>query len=306
VTAVEQDPAADWQDFANELAAPVVVTEPGVYDIPEDAYHADPVPGGSLSASGAKKLLACPARFAWDRKHPPAPTAAMELGTAVHALVLGVGSGIVLVDAENYRTKAAQQAAAAARAIGKVPLLPAEYEHAGDIASAVLAHPLAGALFDRAHGDPERSLFWADQETGIWRRARLDWLPHPGRYQRRMIVADLKTCASASPAAISKAVANFGYHIQAPWYLDGVRALGLDDDPAFLFVFAETSAPHIVTIAQLHPDTMAAGQRLGRHACERFRDCAGAGVWPGYSEDPRTIETISLPPWALRDLEEFQ
>jgi len=33
------------------------VTEPGVYDIPEDAYHRDPVKGGSLSYSGAKKLL---------------------------------------------------------------------------------------------------------------------------------------------------------------------------------------------------------------------------------------------------------
>ena len=29
----------------------------GVYDIPEDLYHRDPVPGGSLSCSGAKKLL---------------------------------------------------------------------------------------------------------------------------------------------------------------------------------------------------------------------------------------------------------
>jgi len=35
----------------------IQVTAPGVYDIPAEAYHADPVPGGSLSASGARDLL---------------------------------------------------------------------------------------------------------------------------------------------------------------------------------------------------------------------------------------------------------
>jgi len=39
----------------------VLITEPGVYALPADVYHADPVAGGSLSSSGAKKLLACPA-----------------------------------------------------------------------------------------------------------------------------------------------------------------------------------------------------------------------------------------------------
>ena len=97
------------------------LTEPGMFqagiypDMPEDAYHADPVPGGSLSASGAKKLLACPARFAYDRDRLPQATAAMELGTAAHKLVFGVGAQLAVVDAENWRTKAAQRQRAAER-----------------------------------------------------------------------------------------------------------------------------------------------------------------------------------------------
>ena len=48
----------------------LTVTEPGVYAMPFDVYLADPVPGGSLSTSGAKTLLnACPAIFAYERKH---------------------------------------------------------------------------------------------------------------------------------------------------------------------------------------------------------------------------------------------
>jgi hypothetical protein len=55
------------------VSGPALITEPGVYDIAEDHYHADPVPGGSLSNSGAKKLLppSCPAKFAYEREHPP-------------------------------------------------------------------------------------------------------------------------------------------------------------------------------------------------------------------------------------------
>ncbi|MGW9447058.1 hypothetical protein, partial [Bacillus mobilis] len=48
------------------------ITRPGVYDgIPEAVYHRDPVPGGSLSSSGARKLLApsCPALFKYDQEH---------------------------------------------------------------------------------------------------------------------------------------------------------------------------------------------------------------------------------------------
>lgn len=269
----------------------------GVYDMDEATYHADPVPGGSLSASGAKKLLACPARFDYDRRHPPEPTAAMELGTAVHKMVLGVGQDIVEIDAPNYRSKAAQNGAKAARAAGKVPLLPHEYEQARLCADAVLEHPIAGSLF--LAGQPERSLFWRDEHYGVWRRARLDWLPDAWP-DRRMIIPDLKTCTSASPSAISKALANYGYYIQAATYTAAVEALGLAADPALVLVFVETVPPYIVTVGQPDEEAMAVGREAARVACERFRDCTEAGIWPGYADD---VIPISLPPWALRDLE---
>ena len=34
-----------------------MIDKPGIYDLGEAAYHADPVEHGSLSASGAKYLL---------------------------------------------------------------------------------------------------------------------------------------------------------------------------------------------------------------------------------------------------------
>ena len=70
-----------------------MITHPGIYaGIDETVYHADsdlaPELGRSLSQSGAKTLLASPARFAWERDHGRPPKDAYDLGTLVHALVL--------------------------------------------------------------------------------------------------------------------------------------------------------------------------------------------------------------------------
>ena len=279
----------------------MAVTEPGVYDgMPEAEYHADPVPGGSLSASGAKLLLppSCPARVRSDQLFPPPPKDTFEFGTAAHRLVLGAGPEIVIVDAPDWRTRAAKEARDAARFEGHVPLLPADAFIVESMAVAIRAHPLAGALLDPERGKAEQSLFWQDDETGVWRRARLDFL-------RDRIIVDYKTCDRADRESIRKAVANYGYHIQDAQYRDGVRALGIDDDPAFLFVFQEKTPPYLVNVVQLDDDAVAAGRERMRLACEIFRDCTESGCWPGYSDITRDPDVISLPPWAARPMEDL-
>jgi PDDEXK-like domain of unknown function (DUF3799) len=282
------------------VAEAIVVSEPGVYDeMPEGVYHGDPVPGGSLSASGAKLLLppSCPALYRYRRDHPK-ESAEFDFGTAAHKFVLGLGPEITVIDALDWRTKAAQEARKDARAKGVVPLLISEFSEIADMARAIEHHPVAGPLFRPGRGQAEQSMFWQDAEYGIWRRARLDW-QLPGT---RLIITDYKTTPDASPAAIRKHVANFGYHLQAAQYADGARALGLDDDPAFLFVFQERTPPYLVTIAELDDEALETGRGRLRLACEMFRDCTQAGYWPGYSQD---IELISLPPWAARPVEDL-
>jgi hypothetical protein len=280
------------------VEAEVVVGEPGVYDgLDEAAYHADPVPGGSLSASGAKLLLppSCPALYAWRRDHPKV-SAEFDFGTAAHKFVLGTGPAITVIDALDWRTKAAQDARKEARANGLVPLLVSEFSEIADMARAIEHHPVAGPLFRPDRGTAEQSLFWQDPDYGIWRRARLDWILNPRNIGGRFVIADYKTTTDASPAAIRKTVANLNYHMQAAWYIDAVEQF-YDLGPAFLFVFQEKTAPYLITIAELDDDAIRAGRARNRDACEIWRDCTQAGVWPGYTDD---IELITLPPWAAR------
>jgi hypothetical protein len=275
------------------------VTRPGVYNMDEAYYHSDPVPealGGSLSSSGVKLLLppSCPAIFDHQRRHGKRPSKAMDLGTVVHGMVLGTGQEVAVLDFENFTTNKAKEAKAKAIADGKVPMLAGKYAEAEAIARAVRDHPTAGALF--AEGDAEQSGFWRDPEFGVWRRVRWDWLTP---YEE---AADLKTCASASPDDVARAMYDYGYYTQNAWYRDGwAELIGNGEQPRdFLNVFVQTEPPYLITIARLKDEHVELGRQRCREALERYRDCTEAGVWPAWSED---IIDISLPYWAERRIE---
>jgi hypothetical protein len=265
-----------------------IVGQPGVYDgIPDEIYHGDT---GSLSSSGAKKLIApsTPAEYRWEKDHPPEPTAAFDLGTAVHTLVLGAGRQPVSVDAKSWQTKAAAEQRDAARANGQIALLVKDFAKAQDMAAAVLAHPIAAALL--SSGIAERSLWWEDPITGQTLRARPDWLPTGTRF-----IVDLKTAENADPASWGSAVAKFGYALSAVWYCAGAQATGLIDDPSFLFVAVSKSPPHLVSVHELDWDAQQFGLRQMRRALEVHAECVATNAWPGY---PPVVHTTSLPRWA--------
>jgi hypothetical protein len=287
----------------------VALTEPGVYDLPAAVYHRDPVQGGSLSSTGARKLLppSCPALFRHYLENGQEPRREFDFGHAAHKVVLGAGEDTVVIagsgkDESSWRTKADEEAVAAARAAGKTPITPRDAQIVDEMAAALQAHPIAGRLFDPGNGQPEQTLVWRDHEFGVWRRAMLDWLP-TSRDGRRLIVADYKTTKSAQPQAISRALDTYGYAQQAAWYLDGVKALGLHAriDPAFVFVFQEKTAPYLVTVAQPDPDALLWGDRLNRLALHTYAQCTRTGRWPGYADD---VISVGLPPWALRQHED--
>lgn len=284
------------------LDAPAALV-PGVYDIPADVYHADPVPGGSLSSSGARKLLppSCPARFKWERDNPPGPKKVFEIGTAAHKLVLGTGPDLVLVDKARWDDKETKAKVAEIREAGGVPLKRAEWDQVHAMADALRRHPWASQLLSPERGQAEQALIWQDRATGVWRRALLDHLPHPT--SGRTVIADYKTTTSAHPDAARKTVFNYGYHCQAGWYLDGVEALGLAHDPAFVLVLQEKDPPYLVTVVQLDHDSIQLGRERNRRALDIYATCVETGHWPGYSDQ---IELISPPAWAFTtDHEEY-
>ncbi len=292
-------------------AEPFTITAPGVYEVPEDIYHADPVPTGSLSVSGAKRLLppSCPAIFAHERAHGRRDRRAFDFGHAAHTKVLGTGAEMVIVqktakdgtrsDADDYKTKSAQDHRDEIRAAGKVPVLAEEALTVDAMAAAILDHPIARSLFNPDYGQPEQSLFWVDEQTGTWLRSRLDWLPNP--MNDRMIIADYKTSLTANPAEFERHAVNFGYHMQAPWYVDAALDLELAESAEFVFVVQEKTAPYLVSVIQLDLTAMQIGRSLNRRAIDTYTRCVAEDRWPGYTDD---VALVSVPGWYARQHEE--
>lgn len=296
------------------LPPAVEVTGPGVWAITAAQYHADPVPGGSLSSTGARKLIApsCPAKFRQWADSPEEFSDEFDVGKAAHRLVLGDGPDLVRIAGDGksgpdvWNTNAVKAKVEAARADGKIPLKPSAYDTVHAMAAAVREHPIASALFDPDSGTPEQAIVWqaaGQLEDGstvpVRCRALIDWLRHPSA--GRLLVPDFKTCASAAPDDAVKAIARYGYHTQGAFYLAGLRALGLADESArFLLVMQEKTAPYLVTVIEPDRTAMRLGAMRVREAIDVYARCVKAGRWPGYSDD---VVIGELPRWETRELD---
>lgn len=279
----------------------------GVYSADElslEQYHADVVPGRSLSSSGARKLLdpSCPAQFKYDRDHPQAPKKEFDVGTAAHTLTLGTGAELVEVKAKRWDSIPVKAEVAAIRAEGKVPLKTAELEQVQAMAGALRRHPTAAAIFDPANGQPEQSLYWVDPITQVTCRARPDWLPDPGR--GRVIIPDYKTAAKVNRKAIQNAIRDYGLYQQGAWCAEGAQATGIaGPDAVFLLVFQAKSPPFHVVVVQVDAMDMRLGHAKNAVARDIYRECTETSVWPAYGDG---VEIIPQPEWdQKREIEEY-
>lgn len=258
------------------------IDAPWVGDMTDADYFANP----AFSHSDAKLLTnTTPAKFRWIKdNHHRDNKPEFDFGHAVHELVLGEGAGIDIIDADNWKKKADQEARKESWAAGRAPLLTREYEEAKACAAAVTEHPTAAKLLaNRTH--TEQAMFWPDGNLTL--KAKLDLVAGP-------VGADLKTTDDASTDKFGRSAANFGYATQDAWYREAMRqCLGIDD-PLFVFIVVEKSPPYLVNCIQLDPYDVELGARANRLAIEQYRTCVETGNWPGHGDG---VNEASLPRW---------
>lgn len=262
-------------------ALPTTGIHPG---IDEAAYHAD---RASLSSTGAKTIVTHGLRaFRWQQDHPVHKDS-FDLGTVVHALILGVGEYQVL-EHDSWRTKAAQAERDDARANGRTPILEKDYDAALDMANAVMENKLAAAIL--TDGQPEVSAWAEDLETGIVMRGRIDYL-------RDRAIVDVKTSGKpVDPMQWERTAWDFRYGLQAWWYS---RVLELNGEPErpFLWVALSKDAPHEVYVHQASTELLERGREDGDKALRLYGDALASGKWPGLADDQQIHQT-GLPRWA--------
>lgn len=260
-------------------------------DVPHAAYHGDPCIEPSLNASAALTLLNRSPLHAWHQ-HPrlggkpsTRSTDAMDTGSLVHALVLGGGLEFVLVEADDWKTKAAREARDEARANGKVAILARKMDECREVAVRVTwAVP-------EAADDREMTAVWRSGET----LCRCRWDAFDGGSG---IVYDLKVVEDAARAADGRNVVTSGYDLRAANQVEAVETLlpGLAGRASFRLIFVESTAPYAVVVAELAGDLLTLGRRKWQRAVESWDRCRTADEWPGPFQG-RT--RITAPTWAL-------
>jgi len=269
-----------------------------VADLDESIYHRL----DELSSTEARMLLQSPAKYRYRKTNPPLmePRDVFDVGSAIHAKVLGVGAPVRVLDYPDWRSKAAREDRDLARQSGETPVLQSQYEEIEHIAEAVLAEPTAREVLDRP-GIREASIFAAVDEVPC--RGRFDFLPDAGAGRR--IAVDLKSTQDASPYQFTRSVAKFEYAIQRAWYLDALKAV-TGEDGEMVFVAVEKEPPYLVAVHQLDPHWREIGHQKADLARDLYKQYVTADVWPNWPGDEGGVHVLSAPFWYVAEHEEAE
>lgn len=288
-----------------------LLTEAGAYPGIENAdYHRNPdlLPGPSISSSGLKVILhRSPRHFWFDSPLNPDRPAEKDkphfnVGKAAHDLLLlsDRWPECYHVLPADFNARATREQAewhcerSEAVDAGKVILKHEEAVTVKAMAASLQANEFATAAL--LNGESEVTIVWQDKETGVWLRARPDFLP-----VKRRIIPDLKTAADGAPKAFGRAIANFGYHQSAALYSDGIKAVFGRYPTNWVHVVLEKEPPHVVSLYELPGEDIERGRWLNRKAIRIFAECLSADKWPGYADEP---VQVGLPSWDRKVLDE--
>ena len=304
---------------------------PGIYQVEAEEYHRGP----GISKSGLDLINQSPDHYAeaYLRGKPPKePTPAMVIGDMVHKAILepdlfvkkyaklpnpkdfpgalvtvddikkrlgelGVDKGLngskstlikmlqekdpscLIWDVYEEQYRKEQE--------GKTLIKAEDFDMVVAMNMKVKQHPLcAEGLLS---GVPEQSMYWNDPETGVLCKARPDFLRNDG------IIIDVKTTMNASLKEFEKSIANFRYHVQAAYYLDGLTQILGFKVKLFVFVVIEKTPPYGIAVYVCNEAMLEKGRELYRRDLNLYAECLKNNQWPSY---PAEIQEIGLPAWA--------
>ncbi len=294
------------------MATTHMISEPGFYEIEEADYRADPAPQRSLNKTIAHTLLeSCPKTALFAYEHPGADAdTKFDRGTVAHAMLLGKGRSFRVIDAPDYRTKAAQMQRDAYREAGLTPILVDHHA----TASAMVAEARRQLdsfdggefAFNPKFGEIELCGLSRDP-IGCWGRTLIDF--YGSRIPSGVVCWDYKTTSgSANPALLRPIFNRLGWSFQAAFQERIIVTLkpALAGKIKFRFFVQENEEPYLCSVVEPSSDAMTIAHKMVAAAFAIWKNCLDRNQWPGY---PRTSQPIGVLPgteaaWLSRELED--
>lgn len=262
-----------------------------------------PSPPEVLSKTTAAIIVEKSPRHAHLRKLgrlPSKATDAMDMGTIVHAILLGKSSRPIVVVTKDsgepfadWRTKAAKDARALAISQGKLPILKSKADFAQRAAERFRERMIE--LGYRLTGESELAIEWTEPSASgpvtCW--GALDhW------HAKTRTIFDLKIGEDAHPETCGRQVRSLGGLIQAAAYTSAIEQLHpeLQGRTRFVFLFCELGSGEVVPVT-LGGDLRRLGELQWRRAVEAWGHGLASGEWPGYSGGEPIV--LEAKPWEM-------
>lgn len=264
--------------------------KPGIYTSDqlsnEDYHRAD-----GISKSGLDLILRSPAHYRFAEKREA--TRAMEIGTALHCAILEperFASEYMLL--RNVTDRRASEYKEAVKVWGSERVLTGtEADKVAGMQESMLSHPELSP-FIKGEGDCELSVFANDPETGALVKCRFDKL------LKAKLAIDVKKTQDLRD--FPKSVVNYGYHIQAAFYMDVWKWATGDDLDGFIFAAVEENMPHASAMFDLDDEAIGIGRMLYRKALNTYVECHERDEWNGIHQRRMNIQ---LPSWYISQFE---
>lgn len=263
----------------------------------ESEYRQHP----AISRSELWKISESPEKFRYYKDHPQEPTPALLFGQALHKLVLepdGFFDEFAVSPVVDRRTKQGKEEwAEFCQSNGNKTIIDgATFEKCRDMAESLLSNPYVGKLLN---GEHEKPYFWKDDMTGEDCKCRVDSITE---IKGNQIIVDLKTTADASTDAFMRSAINYGYHVQAAMYSEGVKK-NTGKTPLFVFIAIEKDPPYSVNILQADELFTKYGYDVFRELIGTYHDCKQSNNWWGYLGKYGVINNLNLPAWLAKEIE---
>lgn len=249
-----------------------------------------------LRQSTAKRLLQCsPAQVYGElvtgEHGSDAPSNEMDKGSLLDALVFG-GRAIHVVEADDWRTKAAREARVAARVAGHIPALERDLEPLRSMAEAC-KRAISGLGIEMGAGlaDAQKRLEWYSS-LDVACSGTPDLVCHKTR-----TILDLKCTASCNPEWLVRQIDNQHWDLQAAAYSEAVVwPLEESTEPyAYVLLAAERDGLRQVVAHDLDTLYVDVGRKKWLQAQQIWQECWASATWPGYQ---RTV--LSPPRYVVR------
>lgn len=279
----------------------------GKQDITNYEYHT----GQGISQSALKYIRRSPkhywAKFISDRGIEDNKTRAKQLGTDVHCALLEpdlFAKNYIIIPEYAPKKPSSTQVKAKnpslntieqiewwdgfiAKAGDKTIITQSDWDTCVNIRETVLNHPVAGVWFES--GKAEQTFYGVDPDTGLLLKCRPDFMNDNG------VMIDLKKTVNASTSEFGRSAGNYGYHIQAAFYVDLLTNLYGDAPDLFIFVAVEEEFPHAVNVLFIDEDDMETGRTIYKRNLMKISECLENNHWPDYCDTE--MNRLWLPAW---------